>query len=468
MGNAGDWLIQWAPSPGLLLLLIFTIALVESLALIGVVVPGVVLITAAASLAGHYDIAVGWVIACAFAGAVVGDGASYAIGYRYREQVTAMWPLSHHPEWLARGARFFQRHGPLSVLLGRFVGPVRPIVPLVAGILRMPPTTFTWANLGSALLWAPAYILPGYLLGRTWQQWLALPDDLHPWLTALGVTVAVLALLFSLVRHHASPQGLLYRSFAWFSHHLPGGRRLWQALAPHHEEEPPLASWLLLLGALTALSAWTLVVLQADGPLMMDTRLHALIGGLELPGLLALSETLAEAGDTLGVAALALPWLVWLASRRHWAALGHVSAGLIAIATLNTLGKEVIGRLRPDAPDYLAHSLSYPSAHTSTAVVLYGMAAAFIAQTLPRRQRFWPYWVAIAIVVPMALSRIVLGVHWLSDLVGGALLGLVVCAMVQLAWLRRDRTALTPCPLPALLLASLALVSARILWLPPV
>ena len=68
-------------------------------------------------------------------------------------------------------------------------------------------------------------------------------------LTALltaAITVAVLALLFSLVRHHASPQGLLYRSFAWVSYHLPGGRRLWQALAPHHEEEPPLASWLLL------------------------------------------------------------------------------------------------------------------------------------------------------------------------------------------------------------------------------
>ncbi|MEE3215712.1 MAG: PA-phosphatase, partial [Pseudomonadota bacterium] len=65
MGNAGDWLIQWAPSPGLLLLSVFAIALVESLALVGVVVPGVVLITAAASLAGHQEIAVGWVMACA-------------------------------------------------------------------------------------------------------------------------------------------------------------------------------------------------------------------------------------------------------------------------------------------------------------------------------------------------------------------------------------------------------------------
>ncbi|MBY5969025.1 bifunctional DedA family/phosphatase PAP2 family protein [Halomonas denitrificans] len=468
MGNAGDWLIQWAPSPGLLLLSVFAIALVESLALVGVVVPGVVLITAAASLAGHQEIAVGWVMACAFAGAIVGDGVSYTIGYRYREQVTTMWPLSHHPEWLSRGARFFQRHGPLSVLLGRFVGPVRPIVPLVAGILHMPPATFTWANVGSAALWAPAYILPGYLLGRTWQQWLALPQDLHPWLTALGITVVALAIIFSLVRHHASPPGFLFRSLSWLTLRLPGGQRLWRWLAPTHEDEPPLATWLLLLGSLTTLCAWTLVVLQADGPLPMDERLNALVSSLDIPHLATLSTSLAKAGDTLGVIVLALPWLGWLLWRRRWAALSHIAAGLAGIGLLNTLGKSVIGRLRPDAPDYLADSLSYPSAHTSTAVVLYGLAAAFIAQRLPHHRRFWPYWVAIAIIVPMALSRIVLGVHWLSDLIGGALLGLVVCAMVQLSWLRRERPGFAGCPGTYLGLASLVLINARMLWLPPV
>ncbi|MGQ7247527.1 bifunctional DedA family/phosphatase PAP2 family protein [Halomonas sp. V046] len=466
--NAGDWLYQLTPSPGMLLTLITAVALVESLALIGVVVPGVVLITAAASLAGHYGINVGIVMACAFVGAVIGDGLSYWLGYRYREQVTAVWPLSRHPEWLARGARFFQRHGPLSVLLGRFVGPVRPIVPLVAGIMRMPPATFTWANLGSALLWAPAYVLPGYLLGRTWQQWLALPAALHPWLIGLGVTVVVLAIVFSLVRHHAYPQGLLYRGLATLTRYLPRGDSLWRALAPHHEEEPPLASWLLLLSALTALSAWTLIVLAHNGPLAMDVRLNTLIGALDLPLLHHASQVLAEAGDTFGVIALVAPWAIWLLARRHFAALLHIGAGLAGIAVLNTIGKSVIGRARPDAPDYLVHSLSYPSAHTSTAVVLYGMAAAFIAQSLPRGQRFMPYWVAILVVVPMALSRIVLGVHWLSDLIGGALLGLVVCAMVQLAWLRNERTALRPCPLVTLLLASLALVSARVFWLPPI
>ncbi|WP_338036117.1 bifunctional DedA family/phosphatase PAP2 family protein [Halomonas binhaiensis] len=466
--DLGNWLYQMMPSPGVLLALIITIALVESLALIGLLVPGVVLITAAASLAGHYEIALIWVIACAFLGAIIGDGASYTLGYRYRDQVTSMWPLSKHPEWLERGKRFFDHHGPLSVLLGRFVGPVRPIVPLIAGIMHMPPATFTWANVGSAVLWAPAYVLPGYFLGSTWDQWQALPKALNPWLIGLGITVVVLALLFSLVRHHANPEGLLYRGLAWLTARLPGGDKLWRILAPHHEDEPPLASWLLLLGSLAGLSAWTLIVLDADGPMPMDARLNAIVSGLDLPLLPTFSEVMAKTGDMLGITIIALPWLAWLLVKRHWAALGHVLSALLGVAALNTLGKELIGRARPDTPDYLANSFSYPSAHTSASVVVFGLAATFIAQALPRHQRYWPYWAAILIVVPMALSRITLGVHWLSDLIGGSLLGLVVCAMTQLAWLRQERKPLSPCPLPALLLASLLLVCARVLWLPPV
>ncbi|MCW8886748.1 MAG: hypothetical protein OQK12_16095, partial [Motiliproteus sp.] len=54
-----------------------------------------------------------------------------------------------------------------SVVIGRFVGPVRPVVPFVAGMLSMKPALFVSINLISALAWAPVYILPGYLLGET-------------------------------------------------------------------------------------------------------------------------------------------------------------------------------------------------------------------------------------------------------------------------------------------------------------
>ena len=467
--NVNDWLSTLAPEPSWLFLIIATIALIESLAVIGLVIPGVVLITAAASLAGHYDLSIKLLLIAAFIGAVIGDGVSFLLGYTQRERVPSLWPFNRHPEWLARGARFFQRYGVLSVLIGRFVGPVRPIVPLIAGMLHMPPLTFLWSNLGSALLWAPAYVLPGYLLGRTWQQLLTLPAGSERWLVVLALTVIVLALVFSLLRHQLTREGRVYRHLAEFSRGQPWRRRLWDALSSSHQGgEFPLASLALSIVGLTALSGWTLWVLEHNGPLPMDRQLQEMMASIAIPAVQQAAEWLAKAGDTLGVIALVLPWSLWLLYRRQHAVVLHLLGGLGVIALANTLFKHLAGRVRPDIPDYLSGSNSYPSAHTSTAVVLYGLAAAFIAETLPSRHRALAYWVAILICVPMALSRLALGVHWLSDLVGGALLGLLVCALVRISYHRFAMRPVARAPWIRLGSASLALLMARLVWLPPV
>lgn len=454
------------PSPGLLLCLVLVISLVESLALVGLLVPGVVLITTAASLAGHQDIVLAWLIGAAFLGAIAGDGLSFALGFKHREQVIQRWPLSQHPEWLGRGARFFQRYGVWSVFIGRFVGPVRPIIPLVAGMMHMPPRTFIWANLTSAALWAPAYILPGYLLGRTWQHHLNLPPGLEAALLILAAIMVVLAVIFSWGRHQASRHGRLYRIIAGSVRRLPLLRRSWLAMS--QTGDVPLASLLLLVIALGSLSGWTLLVIAHHGPLEMDLFVQGLFSHLQSDVAHLVGNIFARIGDTLGIIALTLPWVVWLLLGKRWDVLLHWSGALIAVALLNIAGKGVFGRPRPDTPDYLMGSFSYPSAHTSTTVVLCGLTAAFIAAELPRPKRFWAYWVALAIALPMALSRLVVGVHWFSDLVGGALLGLVVCALTLLHWQQQPRVSLRPCPWPLLSIASLVLISARVGLLPPV
>ncbi|MGR2737611.1 bifunctional DedA family/phosphatase PAP2 family protein [Billgrantia sp. Q4P2] len=462
-----ETLLQLAPPPEMLLLIVGAIALVESLALVGLLLPGVVLITAAASLAGHQDMAVTSLLLAAFIGAILGDGISFALGYTQRERVTRLWPLSRHPEWLARGARFFQRYGSLSVFFGRFVGPVRPVIPLIAGMLHMSPRAFLWANLASAALWAPAYVLPGYLLGQTWQQLLTFPAGFEQLLIAVGVAVLVLVVAFSWLRQQVSRSGRVYRLLARAARRYPLLRRAWLKQS-WRRGEVPLASWLLLIFSLGGLSGLTIAVIRQRGPFPIDLQIQALFDGLVVPSLPEVSQLLARIGDMYGILALVLPWGLWLLARRHMSALAHIAAGLGGIALLNTLGKALIGRPRPDTPDYLTGSLAYPSAHASSAVVLYGLAAAFVAQELPYHRRFWVYWLAIALTLPMALSRLVIGVHWFTDLLGGGLLGLVVCALVRLAWQRKPRASLTPCPWLALAVASLILLATRVALLPPV
>lgn len=461
-----DSLSALSLSPALLILLIMSIALVESLAIVGLLVPGVVLITAAASMAGHQMIPLPWLIGAAFIGAVLGDSLSYFLGYRHRNTVVTRWPLSLHPEWLGRGARFFERYGVYSVFIGRFVGPVRPIIPLIAGMMRMPSRTFLLANVISAALWAPAYVLPGYLLGHTWRQQLDLPANVEMAVLILAASIVVLAVMFSWGRAQMGRHGRIYFAIAQIARRIPAMRRPWLAMS--RSGEVPLASLFLCIIALTAASAWTLFVMQHSGPLPMDLQAQRLFSWLTTPWLTDTSLLLAKIGDKAGVVTLAAPWAIWLLWIKRTDLLTHGVLALGGIGVLNTLGKDLFARPRPDTPEHLMGSFSYPSAHTSTWVVLVGIAAAFLASRVSRQRRMWVYWLAIVITLPMALSRLVLGVHWLSDLIGGALLGLVVCALIQINWQRRYRSPLPTVPWLSLMVGSLMLISLRVILFPPV
>ena len=69
----------------------------------------------------------------------------------------------------ARGQAYFEKNGGKSVFLGRFLGPVRAIVPVIAGMSNMPPARFYTMNVLSALAWSTAHLLPGVLFGASLQ-----------------------------------------------------------------------------------------------------------------------------------------------------------------------------------------------------------------------------------------------------------------------------------------------------------
>lgn len=99
--------MQWASlHPHLAGLIVGLIACTESLAFIGLVVPGATLTLAAGALVGAGAMAFWSTFAWAAGGAVVGDGLSYWLGHRYQEQLRDLGPLRRHPKWLARGEAF--------------------------------------------------------------------------------------------------------------------------------------------------------------------------------------------------------------------------------------------------------------------------------------------------------------------------------------------------------------------------
>ena len=86
---------------------------------------------------------------------------NYEIGVKFHDRIAHMWPMSSFPEMLPRAERFMKKWGVLGIFIGRFSGPLRATVPLVAGVVEMPYWRFQFANFSSAFLWAAALMAPG-------------------------------------------------------------------------------------------------------------------------------------------------------------------------------------------------------------------------------------------------------------------------------------------------------------------
>jgi len=163
-------LLNWIEhNPHVSWVIIFIVATSESLALVGIVVPGVVFMLGIGALVGLNAIPLQQALLWAVLGAICGDWVSYWLGRHFDRQLRHVWPLSRYPQLITKGEEFFRRHGGMSVLFGRFVGPLRPVIPAIAGIMHMPQGKFYFINILSALFWAPVVILPGVAFGESLQ-----------------------------------------------------------------------------------------------------------------------------------------------------------------------------------------------------------------------------------------------------------------------------------------------------------
>jgi membrane protein DedA with SNARE-associated domain len=140
---------------------VFITAFGESFVFLGLVFPGTTLLIAAGALIKSGNLLFWPIVIGAVLGAVLGDTVSYWIGRWFGGRMTGIWPFTRRPELLAGGVQFFRRHGGKSVFIGRFFGPVRAVVPLAAGMMRMSPRLFWIANVTSAIVWAPMLLLAG-------------------------------------------------------------------------------------------------------------------------------------------------------------------------------------------------------------------------------------------------------------------------------------------------------------------
>ncbi|MDG2529076.1 DedA family protein [Caulobacter endophyticus] len=148
-------------------LILGALTFAESLVLIGAFVPATALMLLAGTLIGGGVLDPFEVLAWCTIGAVLGDAVSYALGRRLGPRVLRIPAFRDHRRTIARTRLFNRRFGVASIFIGRFFGPLRAFVPIMAGILQMKWWTFQTANLLSAVVWIASLLAPGYLAARS-------------------------------------------------------------------------------------------------------------------------------------------------------------------------------------------------------------------------------------------------------------------------------------------------------------
>ena len=441
-------------------LIIFAVAMAESLAIVGLIVPGVVIMFGIGALIGSGSVAFWPAMSWAVAGAVAGDGLSFWLGYHYRQRLTAIWPFTRYPKSLSQGIEFFDKYGGKSVAFGRFFGPVRAMIPLVAGMMGMTPWRFLVANLLSALAWAPAYLLPGVVFGASLElaSEVALRLVILILLLASVVWLAVWLVhrIFLLLHPHAT--SLVQAILSWGRQHPRTGGIAVALTDPDHPEAKGLsilASVLILAtGLFVLVLGWVLGGLPHQG---LDALVLDGLQGLRTPWADHFMVTVTALADLEIMAPLFLLVLALLIARghRHAAMYWLAAAAFCLLASpLLKLGLRVP---RPDIVAYLADSYSFPSGHTLRATVMYGFLSVLLARASTPRWRWIPYGLAALLTVAVALSRLYLGVHWLSDILGSITLGLAWISALGIAYHRHTVGEQAPWQLAAGSLAAVLL-----------
>ncbi len=398
------------------LLLIGAIALCESLAFVGILVPGIALLFAIAVVAGEQHFALPLLLISAFIGAVIGDGLSYYLG-RYAEPwLQHHWPLNAYPGWHRRGEAFFRRYGPLSIVAGRFIGPIRPVIPFVAGTFEMPIARFFTFNVLSALAWAPANILPGYWIGQSAEtllgHWQAL---FYP-----GLGLLILVLIATVLHQHLQPDQPLAR---W------SARRL--GLKP--ERLAALLLFSVACGALLILSLMQVLGLAQ----LWNEHIQQLLwhGATDSRSFWVFVTSIGDTKSLMPAALLLAAGLYWL--KRSGDGWRFLLLLLLTVALNSTL-KWVFQAERPDTGLMLS-GFSFPSGHSSASAAFFAMLAVLLGTGHRIVWRRLGYLCALIPVLLIGLSRIVLGAHWPLDVLTGWCEGLMAAAALRLSLLRPQR-----------------------------
>ena len=403
--------------------LVCALSFSESLPVIGSLVPGTTIIIGIAALVASGAVDIWWLLGAAIVGAILGDGFSYWIGHRYRATILGLWPLNRYPQLVDSARAAIEKHGGKSIFIARFTPAIRAILPMVAGILRMPPGKFYFVNVVSAFAWAIAHIVPAVIAGAS----LALAGAVGGRLLALIVAVAIVLWLILASIRYLLRRGvpLIARGLAslwrWArAHDNWVSREILSLLDPGAREVKGLP----LLIACLILGAWAFV--GSLGRLeRADLAVFNFMQGMRTLWGDRLMIAITELGDTSVTLTVAAAVALWLLGRRAWRALwywlGSIAAAFVYVRVLQL----ILQLPRTETVYRGADVLGLPPSYIAVTATVYGFLALMVARELKPTPRLVLASGSALLVTLVAFSELYLGSRWLSGVVAGVSFALV-------------------------------------------
>jgi len=415
-------------------LIVAVFAFAETGAFVGLVVPGETVMLLGGAVAGQGAIDIYLLIAIAWFSAWLGDTTSFFLGRRLGREFV----LKHGPRFGISHERFekvedyFGRHGGKTIFIGRWISLVRAFAPFIAGSSGMGYRAFVPYSILGTGLWASLHILIGYFFSRSIETAGHYAARGAFALATLIVVVAGTVFVVRWLRVEKNRE----KAVGWMEDHratrwlVELARRrelrfLWDRVTPGGTFGLEFTSLMATLAvALFVLVSYAVLIGGDPGPTPGDETAAELVGHLQAGALTSIAKAVSWLGSAVAVSLAATICAALLAWRRRWVEFWVLVGGMAITQTGIDVLAAAVDRPGPGEAPGSGGDGSFPSAHAAHSVFYLWLAITIVLRLRPGMARATAVVVAgFVLTALIGLSRVYLGVHYLSDVSAGWALG---------------------------------------------
>ncbi len=440
-----DWI---QANPNWTGILIFLFAFTESILLVGIIFPGAAFLVSLGALIGLgvLDFYTAWFWASL--GAFFGDGISFWIGHKYEQKLLKMWPIYKFPDLIEKGKNFFAKYGGISVFIGRFVGPVRPIIPAIAGMMGMHVKRYVIISLVASILWAPFYLLPGMLFGSAMETMAKVAVKMSVLVLVLAVLIWVVYWLINFVYALLVPRTYQWLSslLTWTQRHPKLGKLTSGLVDPRQPEKGSLAMLaVLLLMFLMAAILFATINSTLQG---WNQASESFFFAFHNPWTVSPMKMLLFIGHDLSLIVLTLVVAIWFIYRRLYLVLKHWLLLSISAYIFSVL----IGRIGHEQWHF------FSSHHVFWFTAIAAFWAIIVSGAYPNKWRSWPYVLAGIFILLFAFATLFFYQMNLTMVILSVLTASIWAMLIGIAFRTRNRKQFIGLPIKIAYIATLTLM----------